>query len=423
MDAAAWGNTETSFEFQWGSMTDRPRWDTSCIAITYRILSEDDGAVAHAGTCAPPWNLVCHLWREMQLYMNDIAVINQTVALAETMHARILMRERWADLDKRDWVMGPMMLDGSPDNYLTVGADAGTTFAAGSAARARSDRWVGAASNGLYHTIHVPLWLLADLVGAPTNLRKVKLMLRWSNLATILEHANNVDTDYIHIEDIHIELDTYFISAREQSASVEEKQVGQPDLFVIQDVSVRPINAPTDAATVTNMTNADGVAFVQFAKGIRPAGAHAYTSLGQTGVFNLTGIAVRTSSALVCNADVSTGLNTVQLRYGANNYPVSPIDLIHGAHGDFSGLYAEVQRAKGPCCEADYRLFRATMPFIFLKPFTENGVHRSGTTDMTLNFVPAAGFRGEGAGTAYMIVFRNVAWKIESSGTVKQVQY
>ena len=457
ISAAKWAGRRTIFDAQWDNAESATRFNTSCVVISLRFL-RGDGADPHdvewAYSTAPPWNLACHLFRELHLVLNDTPVVDRTTAFAADMHVRALRNHDWDELETLPWVFAPIAVDGTSDNYLSTGrGDDGreaNTFSndpanGERAAYARSKRWlpptdpaaalpIGTNSSAYVHTIRIPF---ADLIGTlandgdtalardgcPRNLQRIKLELVWNDLRNVLEHANNNTIDYVHIDSVHMELDQLRRAPETQLGGISDKLALGPDRFVFSDYKAAEINSPFSHAMLTSILNLESVALVQFARGANSLSGDDeanYASLGQTGMFNLDANApatLRVSSMTPAAPGVSVGLKSIQLATNSGIYPSTAITLAHAHCCMPQPLYCEFARsARGPSAP----LFYATMPLILLKQYTDNGIHRSLAQDAQLRFVADGGYCGTMDAT--MLAYYPRAFRIGADGVVSELR-
>lgn len=324
-----------------------------------------------------------------------------------------------------------------------------SSLSGGAAERQR--KYIGADSATRTQFLSIPF---ADLFprfqGVPKNLRSVQIMIKWAPIANIhMEYANcananaggviqpNTSTGTFRITSCDIVTDDYVMSAGQSMESVQEKLEAEPDNIAFMDTEVLLRDWTANDIILPSKKNLDSLMMIQFSDDVHNLAETngqynwRYQSSGQFLFFNGQAAAnnvFRLSSDII-TANTTVNPTMLQIEYGDVQYPNNPIQLLTGSattHFKSDELYYEYIKAFGKVGDRvtgqpmSKDLFCSTMPFVFLKPYSNEAIKLSDTRDLVIKMTGASGnvSTAPGAARFSIILFSPKFWRIAVDGTL-----
>jgi hypothetical protein len=270
----------------------------------------------------------------------------------------------------------------------------------------KKKRWenyvIGGANSHLHPIpVSIPFGVLFGISGLSSNLNKVTISFRLNANATngnceVLEKIGSADDGIMRVSRLFLTLDIYNPSITEVSTQTAEKAEGQTDLLTYFDTNYQEIT-PTggeNIATFVGQRDVQSVMLYQIAQGLTNVDATVtYSSPFEFFIGNH----IAASNAAVDRSDhyylETQGLpmDDIAIEYGSIMYPAERLKttMATSAPGDaFNPLPAfnEYLKAtgKGPILDyttgtnfVSYDMFKKTMPFVLISPWSRNGVKRT----------------------------------------------
>jgi len=267
--------------------------------------------------------------------------------------------------------------------------------------------------------IRVPVrdLLLGLNLGICNNIRSIQLKIRWTSDRTV--YFENVSKDYIgtgvnappnpisdytinqnlFITQARILLDEYVPNVGTELTSLNDKLDQKSDKIAFIDRDARLVNWSGDDVLFTNIKNLDHIFLTQFSNDCYLATEDANNDKGATsGQFylfnsecdnnNNVKANYRYNSQELVTTDKKSVLTNMSMFYGNVQYPNGKLlEVVKNNQLNTTELYYEYLKAIGKLNGGQpavtYEMFKNVMPFIMLKPFTNNAV-RLGSGDLTL---------------------------------------
>lgn len=419
----------TEFNFSNQGM-DKMRHDTSRLNVG--LVFGDSAGTATATNCSPSWNLFGKLIKEITLTLNTTPVYSKTNGQYKACFtSRLLKHYSIEQLEKLGFLFTPIqgdrkylrkyadsgvydtsatILQADDDGYCkfaAVDSDAASVATSSTAfwnvgvnkagaAELRQEKYIGSASHNMTHVLSIPF---ADLfprcTGIPKNVRSVGISIEWTSDTEILEYSSASSAGHVHIVKCDIDLDQYKLSTGQNMEALQEKMANESDHIAFYDTDVFTTDWTGNDIQRQSIKNLDSVMVMQFTdevKNFNSTSGSYYQSCGQLALCNLEGDSATDfrSNSYEVDSSVSVNPSNIQIQYNDIVYPITPISLINSSHFDPSGIYYEYLKAFGKVGDRvtgppmSYELFRETMPFIWLKPFSNNAIKLSGVGDLTI---------------------------------------
>ena len=284
--------------------------------------------------------------------------------------------------------------------------------------------------------------------GMYRNLRTVRISIKWVNSTDLLDNfstAGGATKGCVRLIGCDIISDSYRARAPLETRLVAEKMPQGSDAESLNDYIsylepqvFRCAYTPNSEFLIPSIVNFDSLMILQpcrsavdasFTNGKAGADARAYTAWGEM-LLGGNSVAANALIKLHANDPVGTptdsvaGFESVQLNIGGDTYPESPIMLSQSQNGvvcaEFAHIYNEYLKGIGKFGKTHLRpgvpfdVFKTTMPFIFIRPHSDNAPHLSNPgKDIIIRL------RGGVASTYFIVVFTLRTMCIMKDGSVK----
>ena len=288
--------------------------------------------------------------------------------------------------------------------YAVAVASARTLAHVGGPQKARSDNYNMTAANAFMRPVimFIPFCVLfGGFDGIPNNLINGEISMSLN--LNPMEYFGTASSGRFIISKVWLGLDTYSPSQEQIVSMVAQKESGKPDLMSYIDCNVRSVvinGTGQQNLDFTGIKNLHSVMIYQVAKGLptgTSANAQTYTSCGEFFIGNHYVLEANDDTVNVERSDhifdaehPCPPIDNIYIEYENINYPSTPIKttVVYNANAnkEFEGssLYHEYLRVLGKMpfdnvksSFVSYDTFKRTMPFIYLTPWSTNGMHRT----------------------------------------------
>lgn len=437
-----------AMKFRWGTM-----------ALRLNMVFHEKGATG--ASCpvktgqpvqplnAPPWNMVGALIQNISLTINSGADLYTCTSdhFVEEFTARMLTQYDYDTLNAMDMTLFTPI---GAKSYSIKGHQITTATSEGptdSDVLERARKYCQTATNVVTHTKIISFNdLFPRLPDAIfKNMRQIIIRIQWVNDKDLLDHfGEDTPTQNTHgavsLVGCDVITDAYVPASTQALDTISEKTEGAVDYLGYLTTQVYQQNYTVDnAIIIPSIKNFDSVLIYRAARGIENTregvNKRTYNSIGEfspisDGVSSVDGrIKLRADHPAGEPVGSKAGFESVQISIGGQDYPSSPIICDHVIPNgtvhcfDPATLYYYYCLGVNRFGRRDfkpaitYEVFRATMPFIYLRPFSSNGVKPTPEgRDLIIKL------RGGTAGNIIIVVFRTAVQTLSRDGVVKAYQ-
>lgn len=296
------------------------------------------------------------------------------------------------------------------------------------------------------HYLSIPFAdLFPKIRGIPRNLKSIGLSIQWNECGAVntttswLESIGSDSAGFVSIVDCNITLDEYILSTAQATETLNDRLQNEADIISFYDVDVQKFVWTGADHIKTNVKNMESMMLLQFADEVNAytpgTATDYYRSPGQLLFGN--GCSAGTGQWRVRTDDEEDSASgaltvyptTLQIEYGDLQYPNNPIKLENSGHFDASELYYEYLKATGRVSDRAHDamigryLFQSTMPFAYLKPFSNNAAKLSDAKDLIVK-MPLSGTQiaNSHQGDFYLCVFVLKVIRLASDGSMSVLQ-
>lgn len=284
------------------------------------------------------------------------------------------------------------------------------------------------------------------------NLRQFEIEIEWARTTDLLEHTAVVGTigadganaaartathGAVSATRCFIITDAYAMAPTQAQEVVSEKVDGQNDQFMILSTRTSSnVYASGSDIVLPSIRHFDSLMIMQPARDYRTAAtadetARIYQSTGEFLLFGNSNGTAKLTADEPAAAGTAEPISSVQLSYSGVDYPSSPIEIGRTTNGavaaDFARLYQEYIKGiarigrRDVAAAVPYAMFKSTMPFVYLRPFSDDAVKQSAEgKDLTVRIRGGSALTAP-ANTINLVVFYMRAFSISPDGVCREI--
>jgi len=407
-----------------------------------------------------PWNLFGLLIAEVNLSINGTLIYSESSpgGYAMGFTSRMLRYYDMKTLNCMDsCLFTPLTMPGSTDDsYIATGvpaANSGSLTCGNIAAAERATKYC-------INSDRKP-WRLcvsfADLFpriqsGILHNVKTVDLTIRWTASNEVMERITvpgqlveggdvSSASDFAIVLNASVATSEYLQSSGEFAQNAAKRAAGYQDIINMVIPSVRRVTIDGSSISIPGIKNFDSIMLLSPCLNVLSDAASItpYASSGQLHLCNLsTGnanlIVQRSDYQDAATADYSPSISfirTLSLSYGALSYPLSPLTFtLTNPAGlvipDLGNVYRELHSSTGRI--GDRRLGPimarhelSTLPYIFIRPYSDNGVHLSESQSLQLDIACNPANPLTRGNTMFLIIYTIRQFTVDADDNVREV--
>jgi len=424
------GGVQTKFVIQNGSNF-KLRWDTCALAVRGRFHTGAAQPAACALSC-PAWNIIADQIDSIILTINDssTAVYNISNGLyVYDYTARLFRNYTWDVLNNMDeQIFSPIEGNASPNWITRTNVPVYPALTAVQVERRARHRVAELASR---ETKFISFQDLFPRFPAciMNNLRKIQLEIVWRNHSVRgMEHGvGAAGTECYLITNAEIVTDYYVLAPATQITEINQKASQAVDNVAYLNTQVLDYTYTGGDIIISGLKNIDSVMVMQMARGQVNVDS---TVIGQScGQFMLVSAGATSATTTFPDNESEAGaagtlvpLTSAQLQLGEITYPPQELSIINDGSPDLGHLYQEYLKCLNVCASRTskpipFGVFKSTLPFVCLKPWSNNAPHLSREgRDLILRLrsaLPAAAGRN-----VAIVVFKTMVMQVTPDSSV-----